>query len=255
MGNGNDRLWNAVSIFFLVATVLAIIYFIFRGITGGQVESSAVPTVAAVPTSTPIPPSPTPTETLIPTETPTPTETATPIPTGTPPPTTTHTPTPLPSATVTATPTITPTLDVTFTPTIIPSPTGPTPTVPPALPFAGPPQVQYTRNFANTQGCAWQGIGGQVLALGGGTFTTPLQVHVYNNLQDLPRVFTGTNSAYGASGFEVRVSNAITLDTFFVQLETRNGIPVSEPVQVDFPGDCEQNVALINFEQVRSLAP
>jgi hypothetical protein len=255
MGSGNDRLWNAVSIFFLVATVLVIIYFIFRGITGGQVESAAVPTARVLPTITVTPIPPTATETQIPTETQTPTETVTPLPSSTARPTVTNTPTPLPSATVTETPTITPTLDVTFTPTVIPSPTGPSPTAPPALPFAGPPQVQFTRNFANTAGCAWQGIGGQVLALGGGQFTTPLQVHVYSTGQDFPRVFTGSNSAYGASGFEVRVANAITTETFYVQLESRSNIPVSPPVQVDFPGDCEQNVALINFEQVRSLNP
>jgi len=94
-----------------------------------------------------------------------------------------------------------------------------------------------------------------VLALGGGAFTNPLQVHVYSAQQDYGRVFTGSNSAYGQSGFEVRVANSINPGTYFVQLESRNGIPISSEVQVTFPGDCDQNVALINFEQVRSLNP
>ena len=257
MGRGNDGLLNAVSIFFLAATGVAIIVFIVMGFTGGVSEEqlAVLPTLRVLPspTDTPIPPTPTDTTTPLPTETPT--ETATPTATASVPPTATTSATPLPSATITPTPTVTPTLDVTFTPTFEPTPTGPTPTSLPPYPFAGPAAVQFTRNFANTQGCAWQGIGGQVLALGGGSFTNPLQVKVYNDFVDLPPVFTGTNSAYGAAGFEVRVANSITRDIYFVELQSRTGIPISEPVQVTFPGDCEQNVAIVNFQQVRSLNP
>ncbi|MDQ7024683.1 MAG: hypothetical protein Q9P44_03910 [Anaerolineae bacterium] len=255
MDRGNDGLWNAVSIFFLVATVVVIIIFLVMGFSAGQVSEAAVPTVRVLPTSTntPIPPTVTPTLTLTATNTPTPTATG--LPSLTPRPTETDTLTPFPSATITATTTVTPTLDVTLTFTPIPSATGPSPTAPPALPFAGPDNVQFTRNFANTQGCAWEGIGGQILALGGGSYTNTLQVHVFNATQDFAPVFTGTNSAYGASGFEVRIANAITRDTYFVQLQTRNGVPISEQVTVSFPGDCEQNVAIVNFQQVRSLNP
>ena len=257
MGSNNDAILDGVSIFFLIAAVIAILVTIFMALTGGgnDAEALAIPTEFIIPSPTDIPPTLTYTPTRTPTETLTPTATYTPSSTPTDSPTETQTPTQIPSPTITSTPTITLTPDVTETPTIEPTPTGPTSTPPPPLPFAAPDTIQFTRNFANTQGCAWQGIGGQVLALGGGSFTNPLQVHVYTNGQDFGRVFTGSNSAYGASGFEVRVANAITTDTYFVQLESRNGVPVSTEVQITFPGDCEQNVALINFEQVRSLNP
>lgn len=257
MSRDNDAFLNGVSIFFLVATVIAILITAFIIFTGGVDEASAqsVPTLFVIPspTDTPIPPTNTSTATPTQTLSPTPTNTGTLVPTDTPTPT--QTPTLPPTATITPTQSITPTPDVTDTPTLIPTPDGPSPTAPPALPFTGPAEVQFARNFANTQGCAWQGIGGQVLALGGGSYTNPLQVHVFGGGQDYGRVFTGTNSAYGASGFEVRVANAINRDVYFVQLESRNGVPVSEQVQVMFPGDCEQNVAIVNFEQVRSLNP
>lgn len=257
MGSNNDALWNGVSILFLILTVVAIVLTAVMMFTGGaSVETLAVvPTEFVLPTLTltPIPPTITPTDIPTLTDTPLPTTTGTPPPTGTPLPT--NSPSPVPSSTITASPTITPTLDITETPTVQPSPTGPSPTAPPPIPFAGPETIQFTRNFANTQGCAWQGIGGQILALGGGSYTNPLQVHVFGAGQDFGRVFTGSNSAYGASGFEVRVANAITRDTYLVQLESRNGVPISEQIQVTFPGDCESNVAIINFQQVRSLNP
>lgn len=254
MSRGNDGLWNTVSIFFLVATVIAVVTFAVIGFTGGspQQADEPIPTAAVLPTLTPTPP-PTATFTPLP-PTETATGTATDFPTNTPRPTDAPTlaPSPIPSATITASPSPTETLSVTLTNTPEPTATGPTAPPPPPYPFAAQP-AQFTRNFANTAGCAWQGIGGQVLGLDGAAYTNTLQVHVYSQQQDFGRVFTGTNSAYGVSGFEVRVANAITAGIYFVQLESRANIAISDAVQVTFPGDCEQNAAIINFEQVRPL--
>jgi len=256
MGSENDGLYNIISIVFLVLTGIAILIFLVMLFTGDSADAGlAIPTARVLPTVTNTPVPPTITPTLPATLTWTPTMTDTPRPTSTGLPSVTPSFTPIPSATITATLSATPTLNVTLTNTPTATPTGPTSTAPPALPFAGPPQTQFTRNFANTAGCAWQGIGGQVLALDGSAFMTPLQVHVYSVEQDFGRVLTGTNSAYGASGYEVRVANTINRQTFFIQLESRGGVPVSSAVQITFPGDCNQNAAILNFQQVRSLNP
>jgi hypothetical protein len=255
MGSGNDELWNMVSIGLLVATGIVLIIFVIMGFSKSTGDVSVVPTVRVAPsitptytptiTRTPLPPTFTPTFT--------PSFTPTPGPTATIPPT--NTPAPIPTETITPTPSPTETLDVTLTNTPTETPTGPTPTPPSAFPFAGPDAPQFTRNFANTAGCAWQGIGGTVTDINGNAFANPLQVHVYSQQQDFGRVLTGTNSSYGPAGFEVRVANNINRQTYFVRLESQGGTALSPVVQFTFPGDCEQNVAIVNFEQTRSLAP
>lgn len=256
MGSENEGLYNMVSIVFLVLTGIAVLIFLVMLVTGESADAQlAIPTAASIPTATDTPIPPTITLTPLPTLTWTPTMTDTPRPTSTGLPTMTPSFTPIPSATITPTLSPTATLNVTLTNTPTATPTGPTSTAPPALPFVGPASIQFTRNFANTAGCAWQGIGGQVLAIDGSSFTTPLQVHVYSVEQDFGRTLTGTNSAYGTSGFEVRVGNTLNRLTYFVQLESRGGVPVSPAVQLTFPGDCNQNAAIVNFQQARSLGP
>jgi hypothetical protein len=103
-------------------------------------------------------------------------------------------------------------------------------------------------------GCAWQGIGGQVLTRDGQQFTQQiLKVHVFSldGAFDY-RVNTSTTSLYGgASGWEIKVSDAINNQTYFVQLETDIGTQISPRITVQFPNDCARNVALINFIQQR----
>lgn len=244
-----EQTWNIVSIVFLVLTVLAIAIFGILLIQAPVVEE-ALPEIAVIPTITnTVPPSPT--------RTPLP---ATFTPTTAPSETPSHTPTvqpsitALPSATPTAT--ITATLPATLTPSMTPTPTvtaGPTATAPPALPFLPEGDVVFTSNTFNTQGCAWQSIGGQVLNLDGRAYNGTLNAHVYNNARDYGRVQTGTNSFFGISGFEVPLETAPSANTYFIELETTSGTVVSTPIQVSFPGNCEGNVAQVTFKLARPL--
>jgi len=76
-------------------------------------------------------------------------------------------------------------------------------------------------------------------------------VRVFNNFFEQV-VQTGTNSLIEPiSGWEIQVSNTITTDTFFVRLESLAGTPISANIEVVFPQDCAQNVAVVRFAQTR----
>jgi hypothetical protein len=180
-------------------------------------------------------------------------------------PTSTPTKTPLvpPTLTFTPSPTITPTPFV--EPTQPPSPTqaGPTatftpaPTLPPLItgptespfPFAARDQVVFTQNFANTAGCNWQGVGGQVFDLNGQPLTN-IRVHVFGSGVDLFAV-SGSNTLYGVSGWEIQLTNGITTNSYVVELQSAQGTIISPQIAITFPADCARNLAVVNFVQTR----
>jgi hypothetical protein len=254
MGSGSARIFNIISLVFVLLTVAALIFVVAR-LASPPVNSGVViqvPTAIVLPSITP---SFTPSVTLPPTFTPTGTET--PTPTASVPPTASQ----APSATITETagptdtPSITPTPSVspTFTPSA--SPTGPTPTSPPTLnPFLfdlRDSQVIYTQNFAApAAGCLWQGVGGTVAGFDGNPLAG-FRVHVFGPQVD-QTVESGSNTLYGqGSGWEVPVGNQINAQTYFVELQSPQGTIVSPRIQVTFPSDCARNLALVNFYQTR----
>jgi len=254
MDNGTESVYNFIAVLFLLLTVLAVIFFAFLLLQPPPVPDSTVqiPTARVLPTAT---------ETLTPTQTftiPPSTDTLTPTPTLSLTPSLTFTPSAAPTATITDTRTPTPTDSITATPSITPSVTispGPSPTNPPTpspFLFGADQPFTFQANFANSAGCAWQGIGGQVVGLDGQAYPVPLQVHVFSQGQGVDRVVQiGTNSLYGPGGYEIQVAPAINNLTYFVQLESPNGTAISETYQVTFSADCESNVALVNFRQLR----
>jgi hypothetical protein len=171
--------------------------------------------------------------------------------------------------TLTLTPSITPSLQpsLTITNTLLPSNTPVVtdtavatatsnftaqPTEPPPSPFPfdwKDGQVIYTTNFANTAGCAWQGIGGQVFDLNDQPLGQ-IRIHVFGSGVDTYAV-SGSNTLYGISGWEIPVSNAVLANSYLVELQTSQGTIISPQVQVTFAGDCSRNLALVNFKQTR----
>ncbi len=262
--SGASRLYNIIAILFLILTLAAcalVAYLFIQPAAAPAGESAALPTNIVLPsltpsstaTNTPLPTfTPTATQTLVPSITPSPTFTPLP-PTFTPPPTATQvipptatiTITPGPSATFTALPTLTNTAP----PTAQPSPTGPTPS---PFPFAlRDSQVTFTTNFANTAGCAWQGIGGQVFDSNGNPLTN-IRIHVFG--QNFDQFATsGSNTLYGVGGYEISVGTASAPATFVVELLSEQGTTISPQITVAFPGDCTRNLALVNFIQNRPL--
>lgn len=252
-GTGTDRTYNFISIFFLIATaltcIITLLVLLFGG--GGNVDTGPA---LVLPTQNVLP---SPTTTL------TPTVTRTPLPaTFTPTFTATVTPSRTPTLTLTTTVTTTlspsPTITVTGLPTETPTETAtPAPTLgtPPPSPSPFLFDIQGEPVFSsnlNASACAWQGIGGQVLDINGDPYPTQLRVSVIGG--GLPTALTalsGTNTLYGAGGYEVQLANSINTQTYFVQLETELGTVVSEQIQVTFPGTCEGNLALVTFQQTR----
>jgi hypothetical protein len=236
-------LLNIISLLFFVAALGVVTVLVAAMLTPPPVpEINQMPTVA--------PDLPTATDTL--THTPLPTATAslpasfTPRPTNTPTPTASATATP---PTPSSTPSNTHTPTATHTPTETPIP----------FPFVLRGEVVFRENFANTLGCAWQGIGGAVFADNG----AELEVATLNTLRvqvaadnfersDRP----GSNSFYGAqSGYEIAVDTRVNDTLYYVRLENAQGVQISPEIQVTFPASCDGNLAVIEWATNPRFAP
>jgi hypothetical protein len=122
-------------------------------------------------------------------------------------------------------------------------------------PFQLAAPVTFMANFANpTAGCNWQGIGGRVRGLDGIELEAGrLNVMVF----DVDNTFSqtvpiGRNTNYGVlSGWEVRTGDSANEGAYFVTLLTPSSTQVSERIQVSFPGNCNQNLAYLDFVRVR----
>lgn len=161
-----------------------------------------------------------------------------------------HTPTE--TATRTAVP---PTATTTFTPSKTPTPTatGPTPTPSNTRSAFGftlqPGSPAYIANIANTNGCNWFGISGQVFDLQNkGVVGLFVRVEGGGVSFDSP---TGSAPKYGSSGYEVSLGTApaTTTGTYKIQLRNGAGQPLSDTYVVPTFQDCNRNQVLINFVQ------
>lgn len=233
MRNG---LYNALSVLFFVLTL---------GVITGVVALLAFPPpidsdVAQLPTIAPDLPSVTPTDT----------GTATFTPTRTLPPTFTPAPptlTPTPTVTWTTTPRATDTPTLTLTPSHTPTPTE----TPIPFPYRVMDEPEFRANFANSLGCDWQGLGGQIFDAAGQELSADLaqalRVHVISDSVDTV-VRVGTNSFYGErTGWEVQTSTSPVAELVYVRLERADGTPQSNDAQVNFPADCEGNAGIVTF--------
>ncbi len=214
-----------------------------------------LPTEAAVVTLTP---TPTPTNTsAFPTFPPTWTATATFGPTEPRGPVDTDTPEPTDTP---RGPTLTPSLTPSLTPTPSDTPTatatGPTPTKTATFspfPFVlqgGAPG--YIPNFANTAGCNWMGIAGQVFNMSGQPLVGYLVHFDGGDLQ--MDAYTGSKPAYGPAGYEFGGFQGHPIDSdgiYKIQLRDVAGTPLSAVVSLKTYADCNKNLILVNFQQVR----
>jgi hypothetical protein len=259
MGDSSGRIYNIISVVFLFLTIVVLVLGIMRMLQPAPRTNVvvSVPTAAILPSATP---SFTPSVTLPATWTLTPTFTTTPTPTET------LVPTATASLTITATLTQTPTLTATVPPSMTPTVTLTTTQANTPLPPAAPPtetpgpspfpfrlrnnQVAFTSNFANTAGCQWQGFGGAAFDLSGAPLNG-IRVHIYDGQAVELYTASGTNTLYGPGGWEMQVATTINAQTYFIELQASDGTIISPTVQVTFPGSCEGNLAVVNFEQTR----
>lgn len=187
------------------------------------------PSLTATPTRTS---SPSPTHTASSTATPTFTATATHTPSAT------ATPTASATATHTFTPSLTPTITLTATQTF-------TPTL--AFPLM-PLQTTFTR-FQNRADCDFQGISGTVFGLQQERLTARVGIQV----QVTGRNFTqrATLESDSTYGWLIQVSDRPRRATYRVQLLSREDVILSPAVTVQFDGNCERNLAQVDFTQIR----
>ena len=185
----------------------------------------------------------TPTDTPIPTDTPTDTPTVTPIASDTPIPT------------LTLFPSRTPSGASTVKSTAAASGTAATPAGGnAAIAFApDPTSPQYSANPDPTTGCKVQVIAGQILDLNNTPITSKVEVFIFgpNNYKKLARPISTNVPPYGI-GFWVLVipqfnSNAYTVEV----LNTSKEVQISTPATVQFSSDCQKNVAIVNFNQIK----
>lgn len=182
---------------------------------------------------------------LIPTATATPTSRVQLPPTWTPTPQQPSTNTPTPQATYTLTPEGTqPTLENTRNPDD-------------GMPFVmQDSNPQYIPNIYHPDdGCNWMGIGGQVIGLDGGSVLY-LSIKLGGSLngESIEMVtISGTAPQYGQAGYEFKLSDQPIDSTqnLYVELLDQADLPLSEKYYFDTFNDCNKNLILINFKQIR----
>jgi hypothetical protein len=255
---GRDKLYNVISVLFLILTAVSVCAITFIGFTaprGTQTAGGPEPTLFVIPTQTPTLKGPTPDGTLALTATVQSiiTASAEDIHTATP----TSTPTqegPTPTPTETPEGFVEPTQDPsTLTATITATAGTTTATVTATrAPFdyiLRQDEIVYTSNFANPFGCNWAGVAGTVFDLSG-SHKLDVAIHLVGNGLDT-KVTSGSTTAYGTSGWEVKIADAPVNLVYQVRLETSDGTALSDFVTVQMIPECNQNLVLIVFDQIQ----
>ena len=231
-------IWNILTVAILIMVLcVAAVFLLFFINPNNSMNPFPPPTqIQAVPTFTP---TPTPRIQLVATWTNTPTElpTATQVrPTNTP----LVTETPVPSE-----PTATMTEMITATP--------------PEYSFVvqdGSPTAISGTGFHPEAGCSWMGVAGQATSLNGspviGLFVL-LGGELNGKLYEEKLSMTCTAPQYGQGGFEFTIADQTIAsnDTLWIQLLDQANLPISEKVNFDTFAECEKNLIIIYFTQVK----
>lgn len=231
--NKSATLWNLLTVLILLMTLcvggLLLMIFLNPYIAFNPFKPPPLPTVFTLPTATP-----TPRYQLPPTWTPT----VMPLPT--------NTPEPSPTL-LSPTETIAPTL----------APGTPEATVEGGMPYVllqGDPKT--IPNIGQPlAGCNWTGVAGQALGIDGapviGVFIE--LTGTFNGQPVYHLTMTGLAPQYGPAGYEITLGERplASKGTLTVQLLNQAMLPISEKVTFDTFDDCDHNLILINFKQVR----
>ena len=115
---------------------------------------------------------------------------------------------------------------------------------------------QYIPNIYHPDaGCDWMGVGGQVIGLdGGAVLYLSIKLGGSLNGEAVEMVtISGTAPQYGQAGYEFKLGDE-PLDSFqnlYVELLDQADLPLSEKYYFDTFDDCDKNLILINFKQIR----
>ena len=149
---------------------------------------------------------------------------------------------------------------ITSTPSEIPPTTTPGITVTPSgyafeLQQGSPSAVAWA-TFHPDADCNWSGVAGQVTSLNdeavpglmvqlGGSMPGTDALDMYS--------ITGYSTQYGQGGYEITLANSLvaTTGTVWIQLMDQQKLPLSDKVYFDTYDDCQMNLIIISFDQVR----
>ena len=130
------------------------------------------------------------------------------------------------------------------------------PTTPSPTPFPlvlQPSGIQAAQGF---KGCSWTGIAGQIFGPNNGAPISYLPVHlegIWNGRTFDQDAITGSAPEYGPGGYEFNLgTQPVASDrTLWVQAVDAVGMALSERVYLTTYADCEHNLLIVNFNQVR----
>ena len=144
----------------------------------------------------------------------------------------------------------------TFTPTLTPTITQtPTREIMPFVLF-GEPERMSNEVLRPELDCNWLVIAGQVWDLQGDPVVESVSIHLFGELNgfviDQYRE-PGTETTYGESGYEFALEGFLvdSEESLYIQLVDENNAALSHPYLVQTFEDCQQNLILVNFKQVR----
>ncbi len=227
-----ESIWNSLSVVILLGmSALVVVFALVYFNPGSSINPFPPPTLVSavfIPSTTPTLPLPTTTPFL--TNTPFPTDTPAPLI-----PTMTFTVSPVPTETATEGPT-------------------PTSTVYSVYPYImDTTSVISGETFHAGEGCKlW--VAGQTLDLKRAPIVG-ITVQLGGYLQKTISQFslTGTALQYGQAGYEFTIADETSPSThaLWVQLLDQTGIPLSARIYFDTFDDCQKNLILINFRQVK----
>jgi hypothetical protein len=115
---------------------------------------------------------------------------------------------------------------------------------------------QYIPNIYHPDaGCSWMGVGGQVIGLNGGpVLYLSIKLGGTLNGEAIELItISGTAPQYGQAGYEFKLSDqpVDSVQNLYVELLDQADLPLSEKYYFDTFNDCEKNLILINFKQMR----
>ena len=120
----------------------------------------------------------------------------------------------------------------------------------------GSPSAIDGASFHPDAGCNWSGIAGQATSLNGES-VKGLFVQLGGSMPDVESVnklaMTGWAPQYGEGGFEFTLADKLFASngTLWIQLLDQQNLPLSDRVYFDTYDDCQKNLIIIYFDQVK----
>jgi hypothetical protein len=120
----------------------------------------------------------------------------------------------------------------------------------------GSPSAIAAAEFHQVAGCDWSGVAGQATSMNGEA-VRGLFVQLGGSMPGVESVdklvMTGLAPQYGQGGFEITLADKLIASsgTLWVQLLDAQNLPLSEKIYFNTYDDCQKNLVIIYFSQVR----